>query len=149
MTAEIISPIVQWAVSDKSATNAWHDLVLLCANTSGYSGAYELLSNLEAEYKTLTGATSLPGKYRSAKSTILGALLDDVGLLDGEGFPMPKTALGKETRSKRAVFELTMEAQIDTIIDKLLKLQSHLSSKHDPDLVYKTIGERIKNAGYI
>lgn len=57
----------------------------------------------EAEFKKSNGLKQMPGKYRSAKSVICRAFMNDVELLDFDGNPRGKSEVERDLKAKVAI----------------------------------------------
>ena len=67
----------------------------------------------EAQYKSETGKTAMPGHYRSNKSVLLGCEKYGIPVVDADGFPRGKTELEKaikEAKSPKTPMEKAMDA---------------------------------------
>lgn len=98
-----MNPIVSFAVGVKATDNAWQTLAEHALQVFGTVGnevgqVEEAFTNLEADYKQHYD-DPIPSTYRSAKSVILKALKNNVGLRGPDGFIKGKSAIEKECKA--------------------------------------------------
>jgi hypothetical protein len=91
---QLVAPGSTW----RDGSDFWKALCLLCHREAVSSEAdlTRVTNRFEANYKDLTGATSMPGKYRSAKSVLTKALALKIPYADRGGIPRGKTAVERD-----------------------------------------------------
>lgn len=152
--------ILQYAVSDKTNSNAWQSmcttLVRIAADSKGdVEMVARTITAYEEEFKSSTGVTTLPASYRSAKSVAMKALVNGVPLLLNEnGDVVPKTVLSakiKEAVNAPVKDATYYKARFHNIVALLMREQSDAkkSGCMTHDEAYDAIREVLKNVGYI
>lgn len=91
--------------SDQLATETWSDLVVYCVGRVkegvGLPALIAELAVCEKEMKAQYDVPNMPAAWRSAKSVVLAALAEELGLMDGE-IVRGKTQVEKDIREARA-----------------------------------------------
>lgn len=111
--------IASFAGSSKLETNAWADLCRLSHNTPSSVDFANVLKNGETEFKERTGESSLPSRYRSAKSVIIRARDKGVEYVSEGGEALGKTAVEKALRG--APVKKSPIEQVDAALSQIKK----------------------------
>ena len=89
--------------SDALATETWSDMVKFCVKwieTSTFETLCAALTECEEQMKAEYDTKVMPPAWRSAKSVVLNALAEEIGLIDG-AIVRGKTAVEKDIKNKR------------------------------------------------
>lgn len=87
-----------WLVSERADTDAWKLMGVACGDCRSADDVKVLLAVIEKRIKADFKLSTMPVRWRSAKSTILAAMKAGVPIIDPLGLPKPKTALSKQTK---------------------------------------------------
>lgn len=134
-TSHVVSRLVELddttAIVEAAVADWWAGLVSACMEQQFYAmdpddkatAKARWADAFEAPYKDKTGASKMPGAYRSSKSTIMKAIRLDVELLNSDGTARGKSEIEKECKDK--------SAEGKTNLDKLLAALNTVSSLVD------------------
>jgi hypothetical protein len=98
------NPVFNFAVSEQASTDAWGTMLRETISMPAHrdENAFGRLTDTwQEEYKQETGAATMPGAYRSAKSVLKNAIKGGIPLLDAEGEPRGKTAIEKDIKAAK------------------------------------------------
>lgn len=148
--------ILEYAVSDKTEGNAWermcwfvHGVVVTCTYDTQEEKVLEALSLKEADFKVATGEKSMPARYRSAKSVVMGAVKYNVEFYDvKEMKAVPKTSLSLFVKSAKESEKATnWEQKIHLRVRQLLRDVSRATdSGEDGAFILR---KELQDAGYL
>ena len=123
------------AIVDEAVNDWWKGLASACMakqfhalDPDDKAGVKERWkASFEADYKERTGATKMPGAYRSSKSLIMKAIRFDVELLDNDGNARGKTEVTKECEEKAKADK----TNVDKLLSALNTVSSLIDKAHD------------------
>lgn len=117
----IVDSIVRYAAGAKMDAGAWNTLVLEVAQE--YANGHEIgavLKNAEEKFKEMTGETTMPSAYRSAKCVIVKAYTLGITTLNSNNEARGKTEVEKAIKEAAPKAEPEMS---DVMEDGLAKLR--------------------------
>lgn len=113
------NPVFNFAVSEQASCDAWGTMLreTIAASAHRDENAFgRLTSSWEDGYKQDTGAATMPGAYRSAKSVLKSAIKGGIPLLDAEGMPRGKTSIEKDIKAAKDAAKDTKTPEEKAII---------------------------------
>ena len=132
----LVDSIIQYAASDKLDGYAWNTLVMSSIAFTR-DDLPNVLRNAEEEFKERTGLTSMPSRWRSAKSVLLKARNNLVPLMDDNGQVIGKSAIERLCKGTKDAEAIDPYAEVDKHLvalrvllgmfaDKRVELQAHI-----------------------
>lgn len=138
-SGEVVSRLVDLddttALVEEATNQWWKGLVSACIDQQFYAldpddkaGVKERWAGVfETAYKDKTGATKMPGAYRSSKSLVMRAIRLDVELLDSEGNARGKSEVNTECNER----EKEGKTNVDKLLSTLNTASTLIDKAHD------------------